>query len=118
MLTKMHIKKKNIVFDFWGTLAKLEDGPDFGEKISKALGISKKEYLCYVQENWFTECFMATKPGVLFIHFKLLFIRHFLDHTTQANEAFNQNRSNTHLDHNFTINVYLSYTLLPSRSIM
>lgn len=68
MLTKINIKKKNIVFDFWGTLAKLEDGSDFGEKISQALGISRKKYLYYVQEQWFTQCLTASQFADILIN--------------------------------------------------
>ena len=42
-----------IMFDFWGTLAYLEQGEDFGQVIANSLKISKKEYAQLVLDNWF-----------------------------------------------------------------
>ena len=41
------------MFDFWGTLAYLEQGEDFGQVIANSLKISKKEYAQLVLDNWF-----------------------------------------------------------------
>ncbi len=43
-----------IIFDFWGTLAYLEQGEDFGQGIANALNISKQEYTKIVMNHWFT----------------------------------------------------------------
>lgn len=43
----------NIVFDFWGTLAYLVSGPDFGEEISKLIGLKKEGFHKLVEEYWF-----------------------------------------------------------------
>jgi len=44
---------RNIVFDFWGTLAYLTPGPDFGEEISKLVGLKKEDFHKLVIEHWF-----------------------------------------------------------------
>ena len=46
---------KNMLFDFWGTLAYLTPGEDFGAIISNTLGIDKERYLEFVKSCWFTE---------------------------------------------------------------
>ena len=61
MATNIQIKKPFIVFDFWGTLAKLKTGPDFGIQICQLLGIPKKEYLRIVQEQWFVRQLSANR---------------------------------------------------------
>ena len=43
----------NIVFDFWGTLAYLVYGPDFGEEIYKLVGLKKEDFHKLVIEHWF-----------------------------------------------------------------
>lgn len=41
------------MFDFWGTLAYLERGEDFGQAIANSLKISKKEYIQLILDSWF-----------------------------------------------------------------
>lgn len=43
----------NIIFDFWGTLAYLTNGPDFGKEISKLVRIKKEEFHKLVKKYWF-----------------------------------------------------------------
>ncbi len=43
----------NIIFDFWGTLAYLANGPDFGEEISKLVGFKKEDFQKLVLQDWF-----------------------------------------------------------------
>lgn len=59
MINKKYITKKNIVFDFWGTIANLCQGPDFGQLISELLCIQKKEYLQLVENYWFSQFLSA-----------------------------------------------------------
>jgi len=53
-----------LLFDFWGTLAYLDEGEDFVDKIAVSLGISRENYTDFVIKVWYKENLTPEKFAV------------------------------------------------------